>query len=59
VRNATLEISLMIENMVNINEKDTNNMLPTLSNSKMPNQKPSSTMTNMFYSKKIKRKNNE
>ncbi len=35
--------------MANNNEKNIDNLLPTLSNSKMPNWKLSNIKTNMFY----------
>lgn len=41
VRNVIIKISLTIDNTTNNNEKDIDNTLSTLSNSKMPNQKSS------------------
>jgi hypothetical protein len=52
--NDTSEISLRTENMANNNEKNIDNLLPTLSNSKMPNRKLSNIKTNMFYFAKNK-----
>jgi hypothetical protein len=48
--NDTSEISLRTKNKANDDEKNIDNQLSTLSNSKMPNQKLSSIKTNMFYS---------